>query len=393
MSSMQSSPAVGSGITALRHAIAAAREVAGRTSPNPPVGAVVVRDGVVVGTGATQPPGGPHAEVVALRAAGAAAHGAELFVTLEPCTFHGRTPPCTDAIIAAGIRRVSYVASDSDPRIGAGAAAVLGAAGIIVHRLDDVDGSVAALLAPFRCRVATGRPLVTHKYAMTLDGRIATATGSSRWISGAASRRRVHELRDRVDAIIVGVGTVLGDNPELTTRLDSHWRPVRHPLRVVLDSRGRMPLDARVLDPALPGSTIVATVDAPAERAAALQARGATVVTLPGDGAGRVDVAAMLQHLGRMGANHVLLEGGAEVAGAFHDAGLIDEVHAYIAPKTVAGTAARGPVGGAGVMLMADARHYDVQHVERIGADVLIVAHAASACWWHKEGCDVHRDR
>ncbi len=386
MSSIQSSPTIGSDITALRHAIAAAREVAGRTSPNPPVGAVVVRGGVVVGTGATQPPGGPHAEVVALRRAGAAAHGAELFVTLEPCTFHGRTPPCTDAIIAAGIRRVSYVSRDSDPRIGTGAAAILGAAGIVVHRLDDIDGSVAALLAPFRCRVTTGRPLVTHKYAMTLDGRIATATGSSRWISSAASRRRVHELRDHVDAIIVGVGTVLGDNPELTTRLDSHWRPIRHPLRVVLDSHGRTPLDARVLDPELPGATIIATVDAPTERTAALRARGATVIAVPGDGAGRVDVTTMLQHLGRMGANHVLLEGGAEVAGAFHDAGLIDEIHAYIAPKTVAGTAARGPIGGTGVMLMADAEHYDVQHVERIGADVLIVARAANACWWQQGG-------
>jgi len=393
VSLIQPNPTNSSDLTALRHAIAAACEVAGRTSPNPPVGAVVVRDGVVVGSGATQPPGGPHAEVVALRHAGAAAHGAELFVTLEPCTFHGRTPPCTDAIIAAGIRRVSFVARDSDPRIGAGAAAVLGAAGIAVQRLDDCDGSVAALLAPFRCRVATGRPLVTHKYAMTLDGRIATATGSSRWISGTAARRRVHELRDHVDAIIVGVGTVLGDDPELTTRLDSHWRPVRHPLRVILDSRCRTPPAARVLDPALPGHTLIATAAAPSERVAAMQALGATIVTLPGDGSGRVDVAALLQHLGRMGANHVLLEGGAEVAGAFHAAGLIDEIHAYVAPKTIAGADARGPLGGSGVALMADAEQYDMQHVERIGRDVLIVARAANACWWHKEGCDVHRDR
>ncbi|MFM8394353.1 MAG: bifunctional diaminohydroxyphosphoribosylaminopyrimidine deaminase/5-amino-6-(5-phosphoribosylamino)uracil reductase RibD, partial [Acidobacteriota bacterium] len=200
--------------TALDLAIRMARTVIGRTSPNPPVGAVVVRDGQVVGVGATQPPGGPHAEVIALREAASGARGATLYSTLEPCTFHARTPPCTSAIIDAGIRKVFYVAHDNDPRIGRGAAEILGQAGIEVGRLSEGGGAVAEILAPFRCRVATGRPLVTAKYAMTLDGRIAAVGGDSRWVSGEASRRRVHLLRDEVDAIMVGVGTLLGDDPE-----------------------------------------------------------------------------------------------------------------------------------------------------------------------------------
>jgi diaminohydroxyphosphoribosylaminopyrimidine deaminase/5-amino-6-(5-phosphoribosylamino)uracil reductase len=169
--------------------------------------------------------------VIALREAAGGARGATIYSTLEPCTFHARTPPCTAAIIAAGIRKVFYVARDNDPRIGRGAAEVLGQAGIEVQRLTERDGVVAEILAPFRCRVATGRPLVTAKYAMTLDGRIAAAGGDSRWVSGVESRRQVHLLRDEVDAIMVGVGTLLGDDPELTTRLADHWRPVHHPLR------------------------------------------------------------------------------------------------------------------------------------------------------------------
>ena len=379
---------------ALALALAQARQAEGRTSPNPPVGAVVVRQGAVVGAGATQPPGGPHAERVALAAAGAAARGADLYTTLEPCTFHGRTPPCTDAIIAAGIRRVFYVAGDPDPRMGAGAAAALGAAGVELRRLRDPQGAVADLLAPFRCRVTAGRPLVTAKYAMTLDGRIATAARDSRWVSGPSARRQVHLLRDRVDAIMVGVGTLLADDPALTTRLEDHWRPVRHPLRVIVDSRGRTPLGARVLDPALPGQTLLATVAPPDAWAAQAEARGATVLRLPADPRGRVALPELLAELARRGVNHLLAEGGAALLGALAAAGLIDRLWAFVAPKLVGGADAPGPLGDPGVARMDDARPFVLRQIARYDQDVLLVSTAKDAPWWpEQEDEDVHRDR
>lgn len=381
--SVYQEPQLASTSEALDLAIRQAQRVSGRTSPNPPVGAVVARTGTILGVGATQPPGGPHAEIVALQAAGAASHGAELYTTLEPCTFHGRTPPCTEAIIAAGIRRVYYVARDSDPRIGAGAEQQLQAAGIEVVRLPDPNGRVAELLAPFRCRVHTGRPLVTVKYAMTLDGRIATASGDSRWISGPRSRQQVHLLRDRVDAIMVGVGTVLADNPELTTRLEEHWRPLRHPLRIVVDSYGRTPLDVRLLNPELPGQTMIATVAPAAAWVEELTARGIQVEQLPGDATGRVDLQALLTLLGRRGLNHLLVEGGATLLGGLAAQALIDEIQAFIAPKLVGGAAAPGPLGGIGVALMADAHPFLLRRVERYDQDVLLIATAADAAWWN----------
>jgi diaminohydroxyphosphoribosylaminopyrimidine deaminase / 5-amino-6-(5-phosphoribosylamino)uracil reductase len=380
-------------LPALDLAISQAQSVAGRTSPNPPVGAVVVRDGTVIGVGATQPPGGPHAEVVALCEAGEQARGAMLYTTLEPCTFHGRTPPCTAAIIAAGISRVCYVARDPDPRIGCGAASILRASGVEVVRLADPGGAVAELLAPFRCRVTSGRPLVTAKYAMTLDGRIAAAGGDSRWVSGPAARREVHLLRDRVDAIMVGVGTVLADDPQLTTRLADHWRPVRHPLRVIVDSRGRTPLDAHMLDPELPGMTLIATVAPPPGWIKKVATRGIQIEKLPPDASGRVDLRVLLARLATWGVNHLLVEGGAQLLGALNDARLIDEVRAFIAPKLVGGAAARGPVAGAGVALMADAQPLALRRVERYEQDILLIAAAAAAPWWNDtEESDVHRD-
>jgi diaminohydroxyphosphoribosylaminopyrimidine deaminase/5-amino-6-(5-phosphoribosylamino)uracil reductase len=369
--------------------------VEGRTSPNPPVGAVVVRNGSVVGSGGTQPAGGLHAERVALLAAGAAAYGADLYTTLEPCTFHGRTPPCTEAIIAAGIRRVYYVARDPDPRNGAGAAAPLRAAGIELIRLPDHSGEVADLLAPFRCRVLAGRPLVAVKYAMTLDGRIATVSGESRWISSPASRRLVHQLRDRVDAIMIGVGTALADDPQLTTRLDDHWRAVQHPLRVVVDSHGRTPLTARVLDPALPGRTMIATVAPPRPWIEAVVARGAHVELLPPDAAGRVALPALLARLAAQGINALMVEGGSTLLGALAATQQIDAVWAFIAPKLVGGLTAPGPLGDPGVARLDDAQQFVVRRLERCDQDLLVVAASAAAPWWslEMEEHDVYRDR
>ncbi|PDV98409.1 bifunctional diaminohydroxyphosphoribosylaminopyrimidine deaminase/5-amino-6-(5-phosphoribosylamino)uracil reductase RibD [Candidatus Viridilinea mediisalina] len=371
------------GLDGLKLAIQQAQLVVGRTSPNPPVGAVVLRAGRMYGVGATQAPGGLHAERVALQQAGANAQGADLFVSLEPCTFHGRTPPCTEAIIAAGIRRVFYVARDPDPRMGAGAEPVLRAAGIEVVRCADPQGHVADLLAPFRCRVLARRPLVSAKYAMTLDGRIATAQGDSRWITGPLARQQVHRLRDRVDALMVGSGTIRADDPQLTTRLDTHWRMVRHPLRVVVDSYGRTPLSAHILDPQLPGITLMATVAPNPAWCAAVQARGIHVEQFPPAADGRVDLHALLAYLAEQrGINHLLVEGGAVLLGALAQAGLLDEIYAFIGPKLVGASDAPGPLAGAGVARMAEAPTWTLQRVERYEQDVLLLYRVAHASWW-----------
>ncbi|HSH76930.1 MAG TPA: bifunctional diaminohydroxyphosphoribosylaminopyrimidine deaminase/5-amino-6-(5-phosphoribosylamino)uracil reductase RibD [Herpetosiphonaceae bacterium] len=354
----------------MRAALAIARRAEGRTTPNPPVGAVVVKEEMLLGSGWTQPPGGPHAEVVALSAAGVDARDATLYVTLEPCTFHGRTPPCTDAILAAGIRRVVWAAHDVDPRIGRGAAGILEAAEIECTYLR--QPAADELLAPFRSRVQRGRPLVLAKWAMSLDGRIATAAGDSRWITGPAARRRVHELRDRMDAIMVGIGTVLADDPELTVRLADHWRPIQHPVRVVVDSHARTPLTARLLDPALPGTTLIATVDASPAWRVAVEARGVEVMTLP-QRAGRVDLQALLAALGDRGLSSLLVEGGASLLGALADEHLIDRVWAFVGPKLIGGRAAPGPLGGAGAACMAATRAVTITSVEAMDGDLLIV--------------------
>ena len=358
----------------MERALLLAERARGRTSPNPPVGAVVVHDGVVVGEGWTQPPGQPHAEVMALRAAGAHAHGADLYATLEPCTFWGRTPPCTDAIRAAGIGRVFFATHDPDPRIGDGAAAALHHHAIDVAQLRDDAADADEQMAAFRCWTTHKRPLVIAKYAMTLDGKIATRTGDSRWVSGPAARQRVHQLRDQVDAILVGVNTVLQDNPQLITRLPDHWRPVHHPLRIILDSRGRTPLNAQVLDPHLPGHTLIATVTPSVSWQREAAARGADVLRLRPAEQGRVDLHDLLHTLAARNITSVLVEGGAAVLGSFAAAGLIDRLWAFIALKLVGGTTAPGPIGDPGVALMADAHRWQGQRYEVVGDDLLVIA-------------------
>jgi diaminohydroxyphosphoribosylaminopyrimidine deaminase / 5-amino-6-(5-phosphoribosylamino)uracil reductase len=365
--------------------LAAARRVEGRTSPNPPVGAAVVRDGRIIAVGATEPAGGRHAEVVALQAAGAAAAGADLYTTLEPCTFHGRTPPCTDAIAAAGIRRVFYVARDDDPRMGPGAAAVLAARGVAVQRISDDDGQVSELLAPFFCRVRLGRPLVTAKYAMTLDGRMATADGDSQWISSEPSRVWVHQLRDRVDALMVGSGTLLRDNPQLTTRLAQHSRPPRSPLRVIVDSLGRTPLGAQVLSRELARGTLIAAVRVPAAWYAEVRARGGEVVLLPAAPDGRVDLTALLQELARRGVNHLLVEGGPTLLGALADVPAIDRIAAFIAPKLIGAVRAPAPFQGIGVTSIAAAAQWRLRRIERSGDDALLLAEPTQPAWLPEE--------
>jgi len=354
----------------MQRALLLARRARGRTSPNPPVGAVVVRAAAVVGEGWTAPAGGPHAEVAALREAREAARGATLYVTLEPCCHHGRTPPCTDAILAAGVSRVHYAVRDPDPRVNGGGADALRAAGVPVDA-GACAADAAALIAPFAHRLATGRPLVTLKYAMTLDGRIATRRGHSRWVSGAAAREHVHAMRDAADAILIGAGTALADDPALTAR-PSGVADIRHPLRVILDSHGRVPLDARVFDPALPGRTLVGTVDMTDRKCAVLTGRGVEVLRLPADGSGRVSLSALLDALGERGVSDLVVEGGATVNGAFLDAGLAARVTVFVAPKLIGGDGAPGPIAGTGRDEMGDALRLEGVQISQVGQDLMI---------------------
>jgi len=354
-------------------ALALARGALGRTAPNPAVGAVVARDGRIVGRGGTRPAGGPHAEVEALAEAGAAARGASLYVTLEPCCHHGRTPPCTEAIIAAGVRRCVVAVGDPFPAVAGGGIARLRAAGVAVE-VGLAAEAATELNAGFFRRVRAGRPLVVAKFASTLDGRIATRTGHSRWITGEEARLAAHRLRDRSDAIAVGAGTVAADDPALTTRLPpalaGEGGP-HHPLRIVVAGRGTAPLAARVFDPAQPGRTLVATTaSAPVSWRRALEQAGVECVLL-GDGP-TIDLDALLAHLGGRGVNTLLVEGGQRLLGAFFDAGAVDRVAAFVAPVVVGGAEAPGLVGGRGVATMDDAWRLTGVAVRRCGADVLI---------------------
>ncbi|HVX31381.1 MAG TPA: bifunctional diaminohydroxyphosphoribosylaminopyrimidine deaminase/5-amino-6-(5-phosphoribosylamino)uracil reductase RibD [Nitrolancea sp.] len=358
----------------MRRALALARRAVGRTSPNPAVGAVLVRDGVVVGEGWTAPPGGPHAEIVALRQAGERARDATLYVTLEPCAHFGRTPPCVDALIAAGIRRAVVAIPDPFPGVSGRGLSRLEAAGIAVTLGIEADAAIA-LNAGFLNRVRHERPTVTAKYAMTLDGRIATRTGHSRWITGPDARREAHRLRDAHDAILVGIGTVQADDPLLTTRLSESEcgdGGPHHPLRVVLDRRARTPLSAAMLRPDTPGQTlIVISEHAPEDAVSALRAAGADVVRLP-EHDGQIDLRAMLRLLAERGINSLLVEGGATVHGAFLDADLVDELVAFVAPVVVGGASAPGPVGGVGRDVMDRAPRLKDVETRQFGTDFMI---------------------
>ena len=316
----------------MRAALALARRGLGNAWPNPSVGCVVVRHGRVVGRAVTAPGGRPHAEPLALDMAGAAARGATVYVTLEPCCHHGRTPPCTDALIAAGVARVVIAARDCDPRVDGQGVARLRAAGIAVD-----EGLLAAeaeeVNAGFFSRVRRGRPLVTLKLASTLDGRIATRTGESRWITGEPARRMAHALRGRHDAVMVGVGTVLCDDPDLTCRI-SGYSPV--PLvRVVADSHLRTSLTCRLVATAAQTPTwMVARESADPERRRALERAGAEVITVPAGSPG-VDLGHALAALARRGITRVLVEGGAKIAAALLRADLVDRIAWFHAPAVM----------------------------------------------------------
>jgi diaminohydroxyphosphoribosylaminopyrimidine deaminase/5-amino-6-(5-phosphoribosylamino)uracil reductase len=346
----------------MRRALALAARGRSTTAPNPRVGAVVLdADGVEVGAGWHRRAGEAHAEPLALAAAGAAARGGTLFVTLEPCAHHGRTPPCVDAVIAAGIARVVAAHRDPDPRTAGAGFARLRAAGVAVETGPGARAAIELNL-PYLVSRVLGRPAVTLKWAASLDGRIATAAGESRWVTGEGARRAALELREEHDAILVGSGTVLADDPRLTRRLRRSAGPI---LRVVLDRRLRTPATARLFDE--PGPVLVYTAAVDRERARAIVARGAEVVSL-----GAVEPAAVLADLAGRGVQSVLVEGGGAAAGAFHDAGLWDRVVAFTAPRLIGGASSPAPVGGAGIGKLEAAEPLARVRVRRRGTDVEI---------------------
>jgi diaminohydroxyphosphoribosylaminopyrimidine deaminase/5-amino-6-(5-phosphoribosylamino)uracil reductase len=340
------------------------------TSPNPMVGAVVARDGQVIAVGHHERAGEAHAEVMALAAAGDAAAGADLLVTLEPCTMHGRTPPCVEAVIAVRPGRVVVAMLDPNPAVSGRGVAALEAAGI--HVETGLRGAEAERLNRFYLtHTRTGLPFVTAKFAASLDGRIATRTGDSQWISSEPSREMAHHLRVRHDAVLVGVTTVLHDDPALTARLPGAHR---QPLRVVVDSRLRMPASSRLFEDG-GGPVIVATTAAAAPgRVADLEAAGAEVMRLPAAD-GRVDLRGLLATLGERHVISVLAEGGAEVLGSLRDHGLIDAVVAVLAPRLIGGAAAPGAIGGAGARSLAEAINLGDLEVERLGGDVIVTGY------------------
>jgi diaminohydroxyphosphoribosylaminopyrimidine deaminase/5-amino-6-(5-phosphoribosylamino)uracil reductase len=357
----------------LARAIEIAEQGRGRVSPNPMVGAVIADVNGPIGEGYHGELGGPHAEVEAIHAAGARElAGTTLYVSLEPCCHRGRTPPCTDAIRAAGISRV-VVASD-DPSIHANGRGlgILRDEGIEVVIADgDLAERARLLNQPFRKHARTGRPWVLFKSAMTLDGKVATGSGDSKWISGPASRERAHHWRAESDAVVVGVGTALTDDPLLTARFED---VPRQPRRVVFDSLGRLPIDAQLLRGArsLP-LTVVVSRAAPRAATDALEAHGAEVIVATGENE-PARVCSALESLGAVGVTSILLEGGPHLAGAFLDAGEIDEIRLFLAPVVLGGRTARDPLEGEGVDQIADAVRALTLTCENVGEDLLVSA-------------------
>ncbi len=351
----------------MREALRLARRGEGLTRPNPPVGAVVIRGGRAVGRGFHRRAGGPHAEVYALRQAGAKASGATLYVTLEPCSTWGRTPPCTEAILAAGIRRVVVATPDPNPRHAGRGLKLLSRAGVQVEA-GVLEKEAKELLAPFASAMTKQRPLITLKLAVSMDGKIADASGRSKWITGPAARKMVQDLRRRCDAIMVGAATAGKDNPSLLPRPAGG----RKPYRVIVDSTGRLPPASQVLDDEASDRTIVATTArCPAARRAVYEACGARVWCLPA-AAGRVSLKALIRKLHGLGVLHVLIEGGGELAAALLRTGWVDELVWFVAPVVI-GADGIPAVAGRGWRL-DKAPRMEVVETRPVGGDVLIRA-------------------
>ena len=365
----------------MKQALAIAQYASGRTSPNPMVGAVIVSDGRVVGQGWHRKAGTPHAEINALQQAGALAQGATMYVTLEPCSHYGRTGPCADAVIDAGIKKVVVAMNDPNPLVaGRGIQKLRDASIQVVEGVLAADA--AALNEIFIKHISTQMPFVALKSAMSLDGKIAAFTGHSQWITGPESRERVQKLRDCYDGILVGIGTVLADNPSLTTRLPYKGK---NPIRIIIDSMARTPLEAQIVTDGLAPTIIVVTHEAPQDRVNALRSCGVEVLATVANKGG-VDLRQLFLALAARSITSILIEGGASINASVLAENLVDKLYWFIAPKIIGGLGALGPVGGQGVADVNDAYLFEDMNIEPIGQDILI-----SAYMRNREGRDVYR--
>jgi diaminohydroxyphosphoribosylaminopyrimidine deaminase/5-amino-6-(5-phosphoribosylamino)uracil reductase len=354
----------------MSRALALAEEGRGAVEPNPLVGAVVVRDGVAVGEGWHERFGGPHAEINAMAAAGEAARGTTLYVTLEPCCHHGKTPPCTDAIVAAGINRVVTAMPDPFQEVAGRGVEALRSAGIAVD-VGICEAAARDLNRPYLTLLRLGRPYVHAKWAMSLDGKIATRTGQSKWLTGRPTRERVHQLRGRMDAVIVGAGTVRADDPLLTVRPAGR----RTPVRIVLAGSRPIADNCRLLQTLDEAPVLIAKAKA---SGCLVPDPRCEILDLPAED-GRPIVGELLRELGRRRMTNVLIEGGAAVFGSFRDADLLDELHVFVAPKLVGGAAAPSPVAGIGLAAVDEGSKPVVSHWEHIGEDLYVNAQFPSA--------------
>ena len=341
----------------------------GIVGPRPPVGAIVVNDGNIAGEGTTSPSPGPHAEITALRQAGDCARGGTLYVTLEPCSHTESTPPCTMAILASGIARVVAPVIDPNPRVSGSGFKKLRQGGVVVDRSarPELKAKAERLIQPFAKHVRTGRPLVTAKFAMSIDGKIATRTGHSRWITGLEARKHVHRIRFESEAIMVGIGTVLSDDPMLTARDDNGNHSGRPRLRVIVDSNARLPQDSRLLGET--GQVLWAVDELPEPNPA--RSPHVSVFKTP-LGQGGLDLGAVLREVGDRGHTSVLVEGGGNLLGSLFDQRLVDRVAVFVAPKVIGGEQALSPVAGRGIESLADALQIQDIDMKHLGQDILI---------------------
>lgn len=350
----------------MRLAIELAARGRGWTSPNPMVGAVIVKDGEIIGKGYHEKYGSLHAERNALKDCVSSPEGAVMYVTLEPCCHHGKQPPCTDAILESGIRRVVVGSSDPNPLVSGRGIEILRSAGVEVETgvlKDDCD----ALNPVFFHYIRTGTPYVVMKYAMTMDGKIATVSGLSQWITGEEARRRVHEDRHNYSAIMAGVGTVLADDPMLNCRVPG----LKSPVRIICDTKLRTPIDSRIVRTAREYRTLIATCEAQGEKTAPYESAGCEIITVP-ERDGHIDLKYLMKKLGEMKIDSVLLEGGGTLNWSALECGVVNRVQAYIAPKIFGGAAAKSPVSGAGVISPDGAIRLKNSVITRIGEDFLI---------------------
>ena len=353
----------------MEHALTLASQARGYTSPNPMVGAVIVKDGEIVGEGYHQKAGEAHAEIHALNQAKGLAEGATMYVTLEPCCHWGRTPPCTESLIRAKLANVFVSMKDPNPQVAGKGIRQLHEAGIRVQ-VGLCEEKSQQLNEVFIKYITTQCPFVILKSAISLDGKIATASGESQWITSEASRLKGHEVRAQVDAILVGVGTVLQDNPSLTTRLPN--RTNADPIRVIVDSRGRTPPGSKVFNPdSNAGTLIAATENAPLEKIETLKSASADVLIIK-DKEGQVCFRALMRELGRRKITSVLIEGGSEINAAALQAKIVDKLMFFVAPKLIGGKDAPGPIGGVGIARLAEVFELRDANISQIGADFLI---------------------